>query len=72
MQTMILTVTGMHCPKCEAKVESALSALNGVEAVKATYPENKVELAYCGDQSVLAEAKAAIDALGFAVEEQSA
>lgn len=63
-----LKVTGMHCPKCTARVERVVGALAGVQDVKADFEADTVELAYDGDPSTLAAAKEAIVAEDFAVE----
>ena len=36
MESIILKVEGMHCPKCDARVEKAVGAIEGVASVKAT------------------------------------
>ena len=63
-----LKVTGMHCPKCTARVERVVGALAGVESVKADFEADKVELAYDGQPSTLDAVKAAIAAEDFVVE----
>lgn len=68
MVTETLRVTGMHCPKCVARVEKKVGALAGVEAVRADFEADTVELTYTGDASVLAAAKEAIAGLDFVVE----
>jgi len=40
------TVRGMACPGCEAVIEEALSALDGVRSVKADFSGNKVTVTY--------------------------
>lgn len=69
MVTETLKVTGMHCPKCVARVEKACGALDGVESVKADFEADTVELAYDGTEQTLAAAKAAITELDFVVED---
>ena len=73
-----LKVTGMHCPKCTARVEKTVGAIDGVESVAADFEADKVELAYDGQPSaltgqrvntVLAAVKAAIAAEDFVVED---
>ena len=46
MQTEVLTVEGMHCPKCEMRVEKALLKQAGVESAKADHEANTVEVTY--------------------------
>lgn len=69
MVTETLKVTGMHCPKCVARVEKACGALEGVESVKADFEADTVVLTYDGTAEALAAAKAAITKLDFVVED---
>ena len=48
-----LKVTGMHCPKCDARVEKAVSAVSGVASVKADHEADLVTLTYDGPPSAL-------------------
>ena len=64
-----IKVTGMHCPKCTARVEKTVRAIDGVESVAADFEADKVELAYDGQPSTLAAVKAAIAAEDFVVED---
>lgn len=68
MAHLKLNVTGMHCPKCDARVEKAVGALDGVTAVSADHDADAVELDYDGNEQTLAAVKAAIEALDFTVE----
>lgn len=68
MVTETLKVTGMHCPKCVARVEKACNALDGVESTKADFEADAVELTYDGTVQTLAAAKQAITELDFVVE----
>lgn len=45
-----LKVTGMHCPKCDARVEKAVSAVAGVASVKADHEADLVTLTYDGSR----------------------
>jgi copper chaperone len=51
MATRTLTVTGMSCTGCEASVEDALAALDGVERVAADHEADTVELVADGSVS---------------------
>lgn len=62
-----LKVTGMHCPKCTARVERAVGALGGVESVEADFEADEVELSYDGTPETLAAVKDAIVAEEFVV-----
>ncbi|MDN4507987.1 MULTISPECIES: heavy-metal-associated domain-containing protein [Gordonibacter] len=68
MTVETLKVTGMHCPKCTARVEKAVGVLDGVMGVAADFEADKVELTYDGQPSTLAAVKAAIAAEDFVVE----
>lgn len=68
MATEKLIVTGMKCPKCEARAVKACMALEGVESATANHETNTVELTYSGDAAVLEAAKAAIVNAGYSVE----
>lgn len=63
-----LKVTGMHCPKCTARVEKAVGAIEGVTDVAADYEADAVELIYDGNADTLEAAKQAIIAEDFVVE----
>ena len=67
MEKVTMTVTGMHCPKCEARVQKKVGALDGVTGVAADHEANAVELEYDGNAATLEAAKAAIAALDFVV-----
>lgn len=58
----------MHCPKCTARVEKAVGALDGVESVAADYEADRVDVAYDGAPETMTAIKAAIEAEEFAVE----
>lgn len=68
MAREILKVTGMHCPKCDARVEKAVGALAGVESVRASHERDEVELDYDGAPETLAAVRAAIEKEEFSVE----
>ena len=61
MAEEIIKVTGMHCPKCDARVEKAVGAIAGVESVR--------ELVYDGAPETLEAVKAAISGEDFTVED---
>ena len=63
MAEATIKVTGMMCPKCEARVEKGALAVPGVEAAKADHEAETVVLTYDGSEGTLAAAKAAIDAV---------
>lgn len=55
-----LHVTGMHCPKCTARVERAVGAIGGVERVSADFEKDEVAVAYDGAAETMVAIKAAI------------
>ena len=69
MEEIVLKVTGMHCPKCDARVEKAGGAIAGVQQAKADHESDTVAIAYDGAAETLVAAKAAIAAEDFTVEE---
>ena len=62
-QTVLLSVDGMMCSHCAAKVEKGLKALKGVKDVKVDLAEKKVE-AVVVDKAP-SELVNAVNALGF-------
>ena len=52
-----IKVTGMHCPKCDARVEKAVGAIAGVESVRADHEADKVELVCHGGEEQLSNKK---------------
>lgn len=69
MEEITLNVTGMHCPKCTARVEKSVGALSGVASVKADHEADEVVFSYDGAPETLNAAKAAITAEEFTVVE---
>ena len=60
-----ITIDGMHCEHCAAKVESALAALEGVEKVKVKLAKG---IAKISGENVSDDAiKNAVSAAGFTV-----
>ena len=63
------SVTGMSCAACSARVEKAVGALDGVESVRASFEDDRVDVAYDGAAETLAAVKSAIVAEDFVVED---
>ncbi len=63
--SVVISVEGMHCMKCAAKVENSLKALDGVKKAKAEPEKKSVKVAYDGDRVTPDTMKAAINAVGF-------
>jgi copper chaperone CopZ len=62
----VLSVSGMHCPRCTAKVQEALERLQGVQSAAASLTENTASIEHGTDVSV-ETLSAAITAAGFGV-----
>jgi copper chaperone CopZ len=60
-------LSGMHCTDCEQKVKTALSAVQGVSGVQATFKDNKVVVTYDPGQATPATLLAALQGTGFGV-----
>ncbi len=54
----------MKCEHCEANVENALKALDGVAGAKADHTANNVTVEYDETKVTPQQMKAAVDALG--------
>ncbi len=67
MVDAILTVKGMHCPKCTARVEHSVGMIECVERVSADFEADRVELSYDGKEATLEAACFAIEEQGFSV-----
>lgn len=61
-----INVEGMHCGHCAAKVESAISAIEGVKSVKADFNDGTVEIVSSSEinPSLIASA---VESAGFKV-----
>lgn len=67
-ESVVLTVTGMKCGGCENNVTGKLTALGGVNTVKAEHKENRVTIDYDSAQTNLDAIKQTITAAGFKVD----
>jgi len=65
-QTKIINVEGMMCPHCEARVKTALEAIDGVVSALPNHEKNSVELVLSKDISD-AELKKVIEEQGYTV-----
>ncbi len=61
----VISVEGMHCVKCAAKVENALKALDGVKKAKVDLDKKSVSVVYDSAKVAVDAMKAAINAVGF-------
>lgn len=64
METKTFAVSGMKCEHCQASVENALKALDGVRSANVSLPDKNVTVEY--DESTIspAQMKEAVDNIG--------
>lgn len=67
VKTVNLGVDGMHCTGCEATIERAVSALPGIQAISASYPDARVSITFDDLQIDENAVTAAISAAGYTV-----
>lgn len=67
----ILYIDGMTCGSCEKRIERALSVLEGVEEVKASFNDSKVEISYLDDLLYPQRFIQVVEGLGYGVKEKS-
>ncbi len=60
-----LSVTGMSCGACEMKIEKKVSALDGVQKVKASYGKGAVDITFDENRTTSKEIVNAIQSLGY-------
>lgn len=63
-QKIVFQVQGMDCEGCERSISNALSPLEGVDAVRASFQDGKVEVEGNPDQQAVRDA---IEAAGYDV-----
>ena len=66
MQVITFNVDGMKCGSCEARVKNALSTVDGVLSVEASFLNKKV-IVQANDDVAYDEIKDVIEDLGFSV-----
>lgn len=64
---VVLYIDGMTCGSCEARIERALSALEGVEKIKVSFHQSKAEITYQGDKVSKGTFISVVERLGYAV-----
>jgi copper chaperone len=67
IQEVVLSVPGVSCEHCVKAINSALSALPGVETVSTDIPTKSVHLCYDADQLSLEQIETTLDDEGYAV-----
>ena len=65
---LVLKVSGMMCPHCEARVKSVLEAIEGVEKATPNHKKGIVKVKFDAPADILA-IKSAITEAGYKVEE---
>jgi copper chaperone CopZ len=63
-----INVNGMKCGGCENTLNTALAAIDGVLAVKASHQEKRVDVEFDPAKTDLDEIEDAISDAGFSVE----
>lgn len=60
-----LSVEGMHCNHCKARVENAIKAVKGVKAVTVSLDTASAEIVYAEGKTTPEAVAEAISAIGF-------
>ena len=64
-ENVIISVQGMHCNHCKAKVENTLKSLKGVKKFTVSLEEANASVDYVAKKTTPQEIAAAITAAGF-------
>ena len=64
-ENVVISVQGMHCNHCKAKVENTLKALKGVKKFTVSLEEANASVHYVAKKTTPQEIAAAITAAGF-------
>ena len=70
-KSISLHISGMGCNACSQKIETALNALNGVEAAKVDLEKAEVEISYNSDLLTLEDLKFTIEKTGYQPSEKT-
>lgn len=65
----IFHVPDMHCPACVMTLEGLEDELPGIQRVKASYRQQRLEVEYDEAQIAAAQIAAAVEALGYTLRE---
>lgn len=65
----VFQVAGMTCSHCEASVEKAVSAIEGIKAVKANASKGEIKVKGNLTEDVIQKIKEAVAEAGFSVKE---
>jgi copper ion binding protein len=61
----VLSVEGMHCNHCKAKVENAIKAVKGVKAVTVSLDTASAEIVYAEGKTTPEAVAEAVTEIGF-------
>ncbi len=67
-ENTVLSVQGMHCGHCKAKVENALKAVKGVKKAEANLENGDVNVVYVPAKTSPKALADAVNAIGFSAE----
>ncbi|MDR0319943.1 MAG: heavy metal translocating P-type ATPase, partial [Treponema sp.] len=70
MQTETLSVGGMHCAACSARVERALRSLQGIESAVVNLVTEKATVVFNSETLTLSSIKEAVEKAGYEVREK--
>ena len=56
---------GIHCAGCEARIQSVVSRLNGVETVKADHETQRVTITLDPEKASIGQIRAKLEQLGY-------
>lgn len=65
MENITLNVEGMSCGHCVSAIENNVGELNGVDSVKVSLEDSKVDIAYDISKIELTEIKDVIEDQGY-------
>lgn len=65
MENITLNVEGMSCGHCVSAIENNVGELNGVDSVKVSLEDGKVDIAYDVSKVELTEIKDVIEDQGY-------
>lgn len=65
----VFQVMGMSCSHCEASVEKAVSAIDGIKAVKANASKGEIKVKGNLTEDVVKKIKEAVSEAGFSIKE---
>lgn len=71
MKKTTLFIDGMTCGNCETRIEKALQKLDGVQHVKASFNQAKVEILYDEDLVDLGLFQLSVETLGYGVTKEA-